>query len=58
MSEKPSKYGIDTTMIKCVTSYDVIFSLISNMSLIRVRGIKLESLCLEIDDDIPIPRII
>lgn len=57
MGEAPSKYGIDTTTIKGFTNYNVIFSLVSNMSLIKARCIRVESMGLEIYDNIPIRRI-
>lgn len=57
MSGASFKYRMDTMMIVSVTKYNVISILVLNALLIRVRGIRLGILVLEIDNDIPILTI-
>lgn len=49
MCEAPLQNRINTASIKRVTNDDVILGLVSNTLLLRVRGIRPESLCLEIN---------
>ena len=43
MSEAPLKNCIDIMMIKGVSYYNIVFSLVSDILLVRARGIGLES---------------
>lgn len=57
MGKEPLENCIDTMMIKGVTNDYIIFGLILNTSLLGVRGIRMECLCLEIYKDVSIPRV-
>ena len=44
-------------VVKGVSKYDLLASLVLNLTLIRMMGFGLESLSLEIDDNISLPRM-
>ena len=58
MGEMTSEDRINTMMMNCVVSYDIMVSLVPNTTLIKMSGSNLRSLGMEIDDDISIPWII
>lgn len=57
MGETPLKNRIDIVMIESVNNYNIMFVLISDMSLVRMRDIRLKCLGLEIYENVPIPRV-
>lgn len=58
MGEAHSKNRIDTTTIKGVADYNLVFSLISDTSLVKARGMEAKSMGLEIYDNFSIPWFI
>ena len=58
IGETSSKNGVNPTAIKNVTEDNVLTSLVTYAMMISARQIGLESLSLEIDNDIPIPKVI
>jgi hypothetical protein len=56
--EVASKNGVNPTMIKSITEDNILKGLVAYSMAVSARQIGLESLGLEIYDDIPIPKVI
>jgi hypothetical protein len=58
IGETLSKNGVNPTTIKSVTEDNVLTGLVTYATTVSARQIRPESLSLEIDNDIPIPKVI
>jgi hypothetical protein len=56
--EAALKNGVNPTTIKSITEDNILTGLVAYSTMVSARQIGLESLGLEIYDDIPIPKVI
>jgi hypothetical protein len=56
--ETSSKHGVNPTMIKSVAEDTILIGLVTYSTMVSARQIGLESMSLDIYNDIPIPKVV